>query len=290
MISAANDSNNWNDWNHCNDGQSGFEWLQDSRLVEAEDIMRLKDKVAIVTGGGVGIGRAYAHGLAKEGAKVVVADIQDAEAKKVAADIKQSGGEAIALYVDVTSMEKTEAMAQAALKTYGRIDILVNNAGLYSALKKKRFMEIDGEEWDRVMAVNVKGLWHCVKAVYPAMKQLGKGKIINISSGTILGGTPLFLHYVSSKAAVVGFTRALAREVGNDNICVNSIMPGLTISGSNQEGVLTPEQLADRRKRRAFQRDQYPADLVGTVVFLASDDSDFMTGQSISVDGGMNMH
>ena len=200
--------------------------------------MRLKDKVAIVTGGGVGIGKAYAHGLAQEGAKVVVADIQDTEAKKVAADIKQAGGEAMAVYVDVTSKEKTEAMAQAAIKAYSRVDILVNNAGLYSALKKKPFMEIDGEEWDRVMAVNVKGLWHCVKAVYPAMKQQGKGKIINISSGTILGGTPLFLHYVSSKAAVVGFTRALAREVGNDNICVNSIMPGLTISGSNQEGVL----------------------------------------------------
>jgi 3-oxoacyl-[acyl-carrier protein] reductase len=120
--------------------------------------MRLKDKVAIVTGGGVGIGKAYAHGLAKEGAKVVVADIQDAAAKKVAADIKQTGGDAIAVYVDVTSAEKTEAMAQAALKAYGRVDILVNNAGLYSALKKKNFMEIDSEEWDRVMAVNVKGL------------------------------------------------------------------------------------------------------------------------------------
>ena len=252
--------------------------------------MRLKDKVAIVTGGGVGIGKAYAHGLAKEGAKVIVADIQDGEANKVAAEIKAAGGEATAVFVDVTSAEKTQAMAGAALKTYGRIDILVNNAGLYSALKKKNFMELDGEEWDRVMAVNVKGLWHCVKAVYPAMKQQGKGKIINISSGTVLGGSPYFLHYVSSKGAVIAFTRALAREVGDDNICVNSIMPGLTISSANQEGVMTAEQLADRRKRRAFHRDQYPADLVGTVIFLASDDSDFMTGQSISVDGGMNMH
>ena len=252
--------------------------------------MRLKDKVAIVTGGGVGIGKAYSHGLAKEGAKIVVADIQDGEAAKVAQEIKSGGGEATAAYVDVTSAEKTHAMAQAALSAYGRIDILVNNAGLYSALKKKPFMEIDGDEWDHVMAVNVKGLWHCVKAVYPAMKQQRKGKIINISSGTVLGGSPLFLHYVSSKAAVVGFTRALAREVGDDNICVNSIMPGLTISSANQEGVMTPEQLADRRKRRAFHRDQYPADLVGTVIFLASEDSDFMTGQSISVDGGMNLH
>lgn len=252
--------------------------------------MRLKDRVAIVTGGGVGIGKAYSHGLAKEGAKVVVADIQDGEAAKVAQEITSGGGEAIAVSVDVTSAEKTHAMAQAALTAYGRIDILVNNAGLYSALKKKSFMEIDGDEWDRVMTVNVKGLWHCVKAVYPAMKQQRKGKIINISSGTVLGGSPLFLHYVSSKAAVVGFTRALAREVGDDNICVNSIMPGLTISSANQEGVMTPEQLADRRKRRAFHRDQYPADLVGTVIFLASEDSDFMTGQSISVDGGMNLH
>ena len=217
--------------------------------------MRLTDKVAIVTGGGVGIGKAYAHGLAKEGAKVIVADIQDNEARRVADEIKASGGEAIALYVDVTSVDKTQAMAQETLKTYGRIDILVNNAGLYSALKKKNFMEIDGDEWDRV-----------------------------------LGGSPYFLHYVSSKSAVVGFTRALAREVGDDNISVNSIMPGLTISSANQEGVMTAEQLADRRKRRAFHRDQYPADLVGTVIFLASDDSDFMTGQSISVDGGMNMH
>jgi 3-oxoacyl-[acyl-carrier protein] reductase len=252
--------------------------------------MRLKDKVAIVTGGGVGIGKAYAQGLAKEGAKVVVADIQEAEAKKVAADIQQGGGDAIAVSVDVTSPEKTQSMAEAALKQYGRIDALVNNAGLYSALKKKPFMEIDPEEWDRVMSVNVKGLFLCVKAVYPSMKQQGKGKIINISSGTALSGSPFFLHYVSSKAGVIGFTRALAREVGDDNICVNSIMPGLTISGSNQEGVMTAEQLADRRKRRCLQRDQYPQDLVGTVIFLCSDDSDFMTGQSISVDGGMNMH
>src|SRR6266542_1015900 len=240
--------------------------------------MRLQDRVAIVTGGGVGIGKAYAHGLAKEGAKVGVADIQEAEAQKVATDIKSAGGEAIAVAVDVTSPEKTQAMAEATLKEYGRIDILVNNAGLYSALKKKNFMEIDTDEWDRVMAVN------------PAMQRQKKGKIINISSGTTQSGTPFFLHYVSSKAGVLGFTRALAREVGGDNICVNSIMPGLTISSPNQEGVTSPEQLADRRKRRAIQRDQYPQDLVGTVIFLSSDDSDFMTGQAIGVDGGMNMH
>lgn len=252
--------------------------------------MRLKDKVAIVTGGGIGIGRAYCLALAREGAQVVAADIQDGEAKRVAEEINKSGGEAIAVPVDVTSPEKTRAMADAALKRYGRIDILVNNAALYSAIKKKPFMEIDEDEWDRVMAVNVKGLFLCMQAVYPAMKRQGKGKIINISSGTALGGTPFYLHYVTSKAGVIGFTRALARELGPDNICVNAITPGLTISSPQQEGTLTPEQMADRRKKRSFQRDQKPEDLVGTVVFLASDDSDFITGQTINVDGGANMY
>ncbi|HEX2386409.1 MAG TPA: 3-oxoacyl-ACP reductase family protein [Candidatus Binatia bacterium] len=252
--------------------------------------MRLKDKVAIVTGGGIGIGRAYCLALAREGAKVVAADIQEGEAKRVAEEIKKSGGEAMAVPVDVTSPEKTRAMADAALKRYGRIDILVNNAALYSAIKKKPFMEIDEEEWDRVMAVNIKGLFLCMQAVYPAMKRQGKGKIINISSGTALGGTPFYLHYVTSKAGVIGFTRALARELGGDNICVNAITPGLTISSPQQEGTLTPEQMADRRKKRSFQRDQKPEDLVGTVVFLASDDSDFITGQTINVDGGANMY
>jgi len=244
----------------------------------------LEGKVAIVTGGAQGIGNAIARGLAAERARIVVADLNRAE------EAAQEFEEGIGLTVDVADEAQVEGMAQEAIERCGRIDILVNNAGLYSALKKKNFMEIDTDEWDRVMAVNVKGLFLCVKAVYPAMKQQKKGKIINISSGTTQSGTPFFLHYVSSKAGVLGFTRALAREVGGDNICVNSIMPGLTISSPNQEGVTSPEQLADRRKRRAIQRDQYPADLVGTVIFLASDDSDFMTGQAIGVDGGMNMH
>ena len=252
--------------------------------------MRLDGKIAIVTGGGVGIGRAYSKGLAKEGAKVAVADIQVEAASQVAEEIRKDGGDAIPVAVDVASPEKTREMAEAVLKEYGRIDVLVNNAALYTALTKKSFMEIGEDEWDRVMAVNVKGLHLCVQAVYPAMKEQGKGKIINISSGTILGGTPMFLHYVTSKAGVLGFTRALAREIGPDGISVNAIMPGLTISSDNQDGVTTPQQLENRRKSRAFQRDQYPDDLVGTVIFLSSDDSDFITGQSISVDGGQHMH
>lgn len=252
--------------------------------------MRLRDKVAIVTGGGVGIGRAYSLGLAKEGAKVVVADIQDKEAEKVAAEIKRLDGEAFAVAVDVTSAEKTQAMADATVKRYGRIDVLVNNAALYSTIKKKPFMEIEVAEWDRVMEVNLRGLFLCAQAIYPAMKRQGKGKIINISSGTALSGTPFFLHYVTSKGGVIGFTRALARELGQDNIAVNAITPGLTVSSPQQEATLTPEQLADRRKRRSFQRDQLPRDLVGTVIFLSSDDSDFITGQTINVDGGGNMY
>lgn len=252
--------------------------------------MRLKDKVIIVTGGGLGIGRAYSKGLAKEGAKIVVADIQVEAAKQVADEITKEGGDALPVAVDVTSPEKTRNMADTTLKRYGRIDVLVNNAGLYTALKKKPFMEIPVGEWDQVMAVNLKGLFLCSQAVHPAMKKQGKGKIINISSGTVLGGTPFFVHYVASKAGVIGFTRALARELGPDNISVNAITPGLTISSPQQEGVMTPEQREDRRRRRCFQRDQLPEDLVGTVAFLSSDDSNFITGQTINVDGGQNLH
>ena len=238
----------------------------------------------------MGIGRVYCLGLAKEGAKVVVGDIQAEAAKAVAAEIARAGGEALAIAVDVTAPEQTRAMAQGALDRYGRIDALVNNAGLYTSIKKKSFAEISPEEWDQVMAVNLKGILLCSQAVYPAMKKQGKGKIINISSGTIFNGTPFFLHYVTSKAGVIGLTRALARELGTDGIAVNAITPGLTISGPQQAGVITPAQVADRRSRRCFQRDQFPEDLVGTVLFLASVDSDFITGQTINVDGGQNMY
>jgi 3-oxoacyl-[acyl-carrier protein] reductase len=243
--------------------------------------MRLKDKVAIVTGGGIGLGRAYCKALAAEGAKVVVADIQDDAAKAVA---KEVGG--IAVRVDVTSPEQTQAMAAKALEAYGGIDVLVNNAGMYSSIKKRPFTEIPLDEWDRCMAVNVKGVFLCCRAVHPQMKQQGKGKIINISSGTVLGGTPMFLHYVTSKAGVIGLTRSLAREIGGDGINVNAITPGLTIADENQKKMLSEEYLAPRRQARAIKRDQYPEDLVGAVVFLSSADSDFITGQTINVDGG----
>jgi len=243
--------------------------------------MRLDGKVAIVTGGGVGLGRAYCKALAAEGAKVVVADIQDDAASAVADEV-----DGVAVRVDVTSPEETQRMAAQAVAAYGAIDILVNNAGLYSALRKKPFLDIPLEEWDRVIAVNVTGVFLCCRAVHPQMKKQKRGKIVNISSGTVLGGTPMFVHYVSSKAAVVGLTRALAREVGADNINVNAIMPGLTITDEHQRRMLSEEYLQARRDARALKRDQHPADLVGTVLFLACADSDFITGQTINVDGG----
>ena len=243
--------------------------------------MRLKDKVAIVTGGGIGLGRAYCKALAAEGARIVVADIADDAAKAVAKEVN-----GLALHVDVTSAEQTAAMAARAVEAYGAIDVLVNNAGMYSTIVKRPFTQIPLDEWDRCMAVNVKGVFLCCRAVYPQMKQQGSGKIINISSGTVLGGTPRFLHYVSSKAALIGLTRALAREVGDDGINVNAITPGLTIADENQRRMLSEEYLAPRRQARAFKRDQYPEDLVGAVVFLASSASDFITGQTLNVDGG----
>jgi len=243
--------------------------------------MVLEGKVAIVTGGGIGLGRAYCKALAAQGARVVVADIQGDAATAVAAEV-----EGTAVRVDVTAEKEVQAMAAKALDAYGAVDILVNNAGMYSSIKKRPFTEIPLDEWDRCMAVNVKGVYLCCRAVYPQMKKQGRGKIINISSGTVLGGTPMFLHYVSSKGAVIALTRALAREIGGDGINVNAITPGLTIADDNQKKMLSEEYLAPRRQARAIKRDQYPEDLVGAVVFLASADSDFMTGQTLNVDGG----
>jgi 3-oxoacyl-[acyl-carrier protein] reductase len=251
--------------------------------------MRLQDRVAIVTGGGKGIGKVYALHLAREGAAVTVADIDEAGAQAVAQAIRDEGGRALAVGVDVSDPEATKRMAQATVEAFGRIDILINNASVMSTLPRRPWYEIPVGEWDRVMEVNLKGMFLCCLAVYPYMKQQRSGKIINISSSRIYQGSPNRLHYTTSKAGVVGFTRALARELGDDNIAVNAISPGFTLSDS-QIATSDPSYAQGKVDRRCFKRDQYPEDLVGTVLFLASDDSNFITGQLINVDGGEAMH
>jgi NAD(P)-dependent dehydrogenase (short-subunit alcohol dehydrogenase family) len=250
---------------------------------------KLDDRVAIITGAAQGIGAAYARRFAEEGAKVVIADILDST--NVVNTIKQSGGEAIGLKVDVSDKAQVQGMVQSAVEAFGKIDVLVPNAALFANIERRSFLEIDVDEWDELMAVNVRGVFLCCQAVVPEMKKQGYGKIVNIASSTVQMGVPWMLHYVSSKGAVDAMTRALARELGDDGIRVNTIAPGLTMS----------EQVEARREElqanvdmsltaRAFKRDELPDDLVGTAVFLASADSDFMTGQTIVVDGGLIVH
>jgi NAD(P)-dependent dehydrogenase (short-subunit alcohol dehydrogenase family) len=247
--------------------------------------VRLSGRVAIVTGGARHIGAAYARKLSEEGAAIVIADILDGE--PVATEIRAAGGKALALKIDVSDEADTGRMALETVKAFGRIDILVNNAAIFINIQRHPFYEITAEEWDRVSAVNTKGPFLCAKAVFPQMKEQKSGKIINISSSTAYWGTPNFLHYVASKAALIGMTRSLAREVGEFGICVNAIAPGLVEhEGQNAPKALTELQL----KERSIKRLQTPEDLLGTLVFLCSSDSDFMTGQSIIVDGGSVFH
>jgi NAD(P)-dependent dehydrogenase (short-subunit alcohol dehydrogenase family) len=243
--------------------------------------MRLAGRVAIVTGGARHIGARYCRRLAEEGAAVVIADILDGA--KVAHEINAAGGKAMVLTTDVSREDDTSRMAAETVKAFGRIDILINNAAIFINIERHPFYEISAEEWDRVSAVNIKGPFLCAKAVFPQMRAQGSGKIINISSSTAFWGTPNFLHYVASKAALIGMTRSLARETGEYGICVNAIAPGLVEhEGQNAPKALTALQL----KERSIKRLQTPEDLLGTVIFLASPDSDFITGQTIVVDGG----
>lgn len=249
---------------------------------------RLEGRVAIVTGGGRGIGADYAKALAAEGAKVTVTDIVSTD--NTVAIIKQAGGEAIGIHCDVTKPDEVKGMVAETVEKFGKLDILVNNAALFADLKQGSFLDIDEAEWDRVMQINTRGVFTCSKAAVREMKKNGYGKIINIASGTVFKGTPMLLHYVSSKGAQIAFTRALAREVGDDGITVNCIAPGLTMS----EKVIDDEQWiavkAGNTASRAIKREQVPDDLLGAVVFFSSPDSDFITGQTLVVDGGSAMH
>jgi NAD(P)-dependent dehydrogenase (short-subunit alcohol dehydrogenase family) len=243
-------------------------------------LSRLEGRVAIVTGAAQGIGRAIAEGLAGEGARVVVADVQGA-----APAAEGFGG--LAVEVDVSDPTACERMAQAAIDAYGQIDILVNNAGIYSSLVPTPFEQLSVDEWRRVFDVNVLGMYLATRAVAPFMRRAGRGRIINLASGTPYKGVPMFLHYVASKGAVVAMTRALAKELGDDNVLVNTVAPGFTMSDGVLANAVQVERLRDvSAKARVLVRDQYPQDIVGAVVFFASDDSSFITGQSLVVDGG----
>jgi 3-oxoacyl-[acyl-carrier protein] reductase len=252
---------------------------------------RLDGRVSIVTGGGHGIGKVYCEGLAAEGSAVVVAEIDGDAAERVAAHLRAAGAKAIEVATDVADEHSTQRMAEQTLSAFGRIDVLVNNAAVFATIPISRvpLEQISVAEWDLVMSVNLRGIFLACKAVLPAMRERSYGKIINISSGTALSGSPTRIHYTTSKGGVLSFTRTLAREVGPSGIRVNAIAPGSTLSEENPTEDVVRLRNAPVRDR-ALPRVQLPADLVGAVVFLASADSDFITGQTLVVDGGATMH
>ena len=248
--------------------------------------MLLENKVAVVTGAARGLGRAYAEAMAREGAAVVAGDVRDCG--ETVAAITQAGGRAIGVALDVASFTSCQALAEAAIKSFGRIDALVNNAALYAGLKGGRFDQLDEAQWDRVMQVNVKGTWNCCRAAVPSMRAQKSGSVINISSLAPLYGLPYALDYSVSKGAVIAMTRSLARELGRDWIRVNAVAPSAVMT----EG--TKEFFGDKLEKakqviasgQSLQRNLETGDLTGTIVYLASDASRFVTGQTIMVDGG----
>jgi NAD(P)-dependent dehydrogenase (short-subunit alcohol dehydrogenase family) len=249
--------------------------------------MELKGKVAIVTGAARGLGREYCSSFAAAGAAVVAADKRDCS--DTVAAVEAAKGKALGVSVDVADMASVQTMADAAVQAFGRIDILVNNAALYGSLTGGHFDKLDEAEWDACMAVNVKGIWNCCKAVVPVMRKGGEGgSIINISSLAALYGTPYSLHYATSKAAVLGITRSLARELGRDWIRVNTVAPSLVLTDATEESFGEKFERAKKviASGQALQENLEVKDLAGTILYLASDASRFVTGQTIPVDGG----
>lgn len=252
--------------------------------------MSVEGKVYIVTGAARGIGREYALGLARSGAKVAAADIGDcSETVAIAAEY---GHEIMAVQLDVTNPASASEMVRQVVAKFGAIHGLVNNAAFYANLKGGRFDQIDEAEWDMAMAVNVKGIWNCCKAVVPHLRASGGGSIVNITSLAATYGTPYVLHYTTSKAAVIGITKGLARELGRENIRVNAIAPSAVTTEATKGffGDKNDGAMEFVRKSQAIPRNLDPTDLVGTCLWLLSDGSAFVTGQTISVDGGTVMH
>ncbi len=243
----------------------------------------MKDKTVIITGAAGGLGRAFALGFAKAGARVVVCDTNLEGAEQTAGLISEEGGTAIAIETDVTSEVSLACMVISVLNSFGKIDILVNNAAIYAGIIRKPFYEITEAEWDRVMDVNLKGTWMCSKSVVAAMKEKG-GKIINVSSATVFSGSAQWSHYVASKAGVIGLTRTMARELGEFNINVNTIAPGFTLTHASLS--LMENAAEYGLGRSSLKRPATAGDMVGTVLFLASEAAAFMTGQTLVVDGG----
>jgi NAD(P)-dependent dehydrogenase (short-subunit alcohol dehydrogenase family) len=253
------------------------------------DMARLNGRTAIVTGGAKGIGRHYSQALAAEGAQVMIADIADGAA--LAADIaaKHGRNSTDSMTFDVSDEAQCKALVARTMQRFGKIDILVNNAALYAPLPTLKVTDIDVDLWDKVMAINIRGPFLMVKHVAPHMIAKKYGKIVNIGSGTVARGIPDFSHYVTSKGAVHAFTRCMSRELGEHGIRVNTLAPGYTLSDTGLTNTVHVEaSRAAAVARRALKRDQYPEDLLGSLIFLCSQDSDFMTGQVLAVDGGSN--
>ena len=245
----------------------------------------LDGKVAVVTGAAQGIGRAIATGLAGAGARIVVADLQGAE------EAAASFADGVGITADVANEAEVQRLADETVARCGTIDILVNNAGLYASLEMRSFEQIPLDEWRKVMDVNVASMFLTCRAIVPVMRANGGGKIVNISSGTPFRGVPFLLHYVTSKGAIVAFTRALAKEVGKDNVLVNCVAPGFTMSAGVEAHPEVVEKLRDVSvSARTIQRDQTPEDVVGAVVYLSGPGSAFVTGQTIVIDGGQTFH
>jgi len=253
--------------------------------------MTVAGKTIAITGGARGLGQEFARHLAAQGAHIVVGDVSDcSETLRLIADAGGSGS-GIGVALDVTDPDSAKAMIQAGSDAFGRLDGLVNNAALYGALHGGRFDSITEAEWDACMAVNVKGIWNCCKAAVPAMRQAGGGSIVNIASLAATYGMPFGLHYTASKAAVIGITRGLARELGRDSIRVNALAPSAVLTEGTNEffGDKLDRALQAVKAQQTIQRNLVPADLAGTMAWLLSDDSAFITGQTIAIDGGTVM-
>tara|TARA_B110000003_G_scaffold126482_1_gene128542 strand:- start:566 stop:1321 length:756 start_codon:yes stop_codon:yes gene_type:complete len=245
---------------------------------------RLDQKTAVVTGAARGIGAVMAKRLAKEGANVVITDVLNTD--KTVSDIKSSGGKALGLSVDVTSDNDLASLVETTEKTFGSLNILINNASIFAALQPKPFLTIDNDEFDKVMTVNARGVHQATKAVVPAMMRAGGGKIVNIASGTFYYGPPGLSHYTASKGAVIALTRCHGRELGDKNIQVNAIAPGLTESEALQGHTGFDPARGPTVQSRSIKREMVPEDLLGSLMYLITPDSDFVTGQTLNVDGG----